>query len=106
MGQSPFPKIEHKTDLIEIIHSDLSSPMRTSYHGMSKYFMTSIGIWYSYLSLVFCHCTNVQIGVVSYKSDVVVLYLKGAVFPLIIIGGDAFCLHIFMTYQPNLYMCD
>lgn len=41
--RTPFPKkSERKSDLLEIVHSDLCGPMRVESHSKAKYFMTFI----------------------------------------------------------------
>lgn len=43
MVQTSFPKkSERKTDILDIIHTDLCGPMKTESHAKSKYFMTLI----------------------------------------------------------------
>lgn len=43
MTKSPFPKkSERKSDILEIIHSDVCGPMRTESLGKSRYFVTFI----------------------------------------------------------------
>jgi len=43
LTRKPFPKIsERKTEILDIVHTDLCGPMRTESNGKSKYFFTFI----------------------------------------------------------------